>query len=112
MRDDAILLKFLRCSAVSGPEHAMSEWFYLFHKSGFSFRVLAEDMMRTTANEGVVVEFIGKLSFVRKACDAGMFSMWKQPQLTCSVDAVVLPDVTDASCEFFSGYQDVHHSDR
>lgn len=69
-------------------------------------------MISGAANEGAVVEFIRKLSFVYAVYDVGIFAMREQPHLAYSADAVALVDFTDASCEFLSGEGDVHLGDR
>lgn len=108
MRDDAGFLTAMGYSTDSARERTMSKWFDLLHASWFSSKVSTEAMMKGTANEGAVAEFLRNIPVVHAIFDTGMFAMREHPHLACSPDAVALVEVNEQFSTSLGGQGDIH----
>lgn len=110
LRQNEAFLAAMNLTAGTTEERTLSQWFTLFCNGWFNSKVSTEAMMRGTANEGPVIQFVRNLSFVASVYDVGMLALTRHPHLACSPDGVALIKADASVSDFLEGEGDIQCS--
>lgn len=100
------------CLPLHQPDgKSQEEWFEQFYNSWFSDKVSTEPMMRGSANEAAVINFVRALQFVSDVFEIGMVATLSDPYLACSPDGIVLIRGDNTDSAFLAGNGDLSYGD-